>query len=120
MSAGYIKKTNNPNIGRPKVQVPWDEVNNMCEIQCTGNEIAFCIGISLDALNAACKREHGIRFTDYIKIQSQGGKRSLRRKLWEMAMNNNTTIALWLSKQYLGMSDNPLQEIDDIKYPEIE
>lgn len=40
------------------------------------------------------------------------GKTMLYRKQWQLAMNGNPTMLIWLGKQVLGQSENP-QHVDE-------
>lgn len=96
--------------GRPKIEVDWSKVDAMCQIQCTGEEIASVLDISYDTLERRCKDDKECSFADYIGEKKQGGRASLRRKQWKLAESGNPTMLIWLGKQYLGQSDK--QEID--------
>ena len=54
-----------------------------------------------------CKTVYGRTFADVYKEKRQGGKASLRRQQFKIA-ETNATMAIWLGKQYLGQSDNPV------------
>ena len=91
--------------GPPLTKIDWKKVNAMCQIQCTGEEIAGVLDMDYDTLQNACKREHKIKFSEYIAKKRQGGKASLRRNQWKLAESGNSTMLIWLGKQYLGQSD---------------
>jgi len=97
----------NPN-GRPKgstIPIDWKQVDNMCAIQCTGEEMAGVLDISYNTLVRACEREKGQLFEDYIAKKKAGGKMSLRRKQYTTAMDGNPTMLVWLGKNWLGQTD---------------
>jgi len=50
-------------------------------------------------------------FTEAYKKGWERGKMSLRRDMRKLA-KTNATIAIWLSKQHLGMSDQPVPDDD--------
>ena len=77
----------------------------MCAIHCTGEECAAILGISYDTLNRALKRDGNKGFADYFKQKGANGKMSLRRKQYDHAMGGNSTMLIWLGKQWLGQSD---------------
>ena len=77
----------------------------MCAIHCTGEECAAILGISYDTLNRALKRDGNKGFADYFKQKGASGKMSLRRKQYDHAMGGNSTMLIWLGKQWLGQSD---------------
>lgn len=101
-------------MARPLTEIDWDQVDKMCEIHCTGEEQASILGVDYDTLNAACKRDKGIGFSDYFKQKSSGGKMSLRRRQYTSAMDGNTTMLVWLGKNWLGQSDMPEPEPQDL------
>ena len=92
-------------MARPKIEIDSDMVKKLCAIQCTGQEIADVLDVSYDTLERRVKEAYQISFADYIKRHSANGKMSLRRKQHEVAMNGNTTMLVWLGKQYLGQTD---------------
>lgn len=99
--------------GRPRKTLDYDTLDRLCAIQCTGEEIASVLDMDYDTLNKALKREQGIGFTDYFQKKSGPGKASLRRRQFELAANGNTTMLVWLGKQYLGQSDKTDIAIDE-------
>jgi hypothetical protein len=76
-------------------------------IQCSDQEIAEVCGISVDTLRR--------RFSKILEKGKQEGRQSLRRAMYEKAMNGDTRLQIFLSKQYLGMRDTP--EDGDAKAP---
>lgn len=91
--------------GRPPKQIDYKMLNNLCQIQCTGEEIAHMLEIDYDTLNRKLKLETGKCFTEYYDEKRAGGKCSLRRRQFLAAQDGNTTMLIWLGKQYLGQSD---------------
>ena len=93
---------------RPKgtfISIDWEQVNKMCAIQCTGEEIANVLGVDYDTLASACKRENKMLFSDYIGQRKSDGKMSLRRKQFSTAMEGNPTMLVWLGKNWLKQTD---------------
>jgi len=76
-----------------------DLVYKLACIQCTTQEIAEVCGVTVETLNR--------RFSKIIAKGKEEGKKSLRRAMWEKAMNGDTRVQIFLSKQYLGMKDTP-------------
>ena len=101
-------------MARPLAQIDWDQVDKMCAIHCTGEEQAAVLGVDYDTLNAACKRELGVGFSDYFKQKASSGKMSLRRKQYTAAMDGNTTMLVWLGKNWLGQTDQVEPEAQDL------
>ena len=91
----------------PKPYKPdWNQVDKMCAIRCTGEEIAGCMSIDYDTLAAACKRDHKMKFSEYIEQKGCMGKMSLRRAQYTNAVTNMIpSMQIWLGKNWLGQKD---------------
>ena len=68
-------------------------------------ECASIIGMKYDTLNAALKRDGNKGFSDYFAQKGANGKMSLRRKQFDQAMSGNSTMLIWLGKQWLNQSE---------------
>ena len=75
-------------------------IYKLAAIHCSNKEIASIVGLHIDSLQRA--------FKDILAAGRENGKGKLRRKMWEQALNGNTTMLIWLSKNHLGMTDNVL------------
>ena len=104
-------------MARPRIEIDYDEVIKMCHIQATAEEICYVLGISEDTLDRRLKEEFNIGFAEFSRKHSALGKMSLRRNMFRMA-ETNASMAIWLSKQHLGMKE-PKIEVE-IPYDEIE
>ena len=85
--------------GRPKIEINWEDVRKLSLLQCTQNEIASFLGVSVDTL---------LRRKEFCVLHKKGmeeGRMSLRRLQWKKANEGNVTMLIWLGKQYLGQSD---------------
>lgn len=100
----YIKKTNNPKMGRPKVDIDQNQFEKLCSIQCTKEEIASWFNCSVDTIEKFCARTYKDTFTAVFKNFSGRGKVSLRRNQFKLA-ETNVTMAIFLGKQYLGQTE---------------
>lgn len=101
-------------MSRPQIKIDWEEFNKLCAIQCTKEEIADWFNCSQDTISRAVKRKYNMSFADLYKKRSKYGKISLRRYQFQLA-RNNTTMAIWLGKQYLGQKDIPTE--DEMELP---
>lgn len=90
--------------GRPKIEIDFTMVKNLCGIQCTGEEIASVLNINYDTLVARIKEKFNESFSDYYKKASAGGRASLRRTQFELA-KKSPAMCIWLGKQYLGQKE---------------
>jgi hypothetical protein len=100
----YIKTTNNPNMGRPKININWEEFEKLCGIFATLEEIAAWFDCSIDTIENKVKEKYDETFSDVYKKKSSKGKISLRRTQFKMSATN-ATMAIWLGKQQLGQRD---------------
>jgi len=90
--------------GRHKIEIDYELLERLCEIQCTDAEIASVLGISVDTITNRKKDDE--QFSDILKKGRESGRMCLRRKMYENAtIKGNTVMQIWLSKQYLSMSD---------------
>lgn len=103
-------KTKNPG-GRPKREIDFETVDKLCQLQCTGEEIASFIGVAYSTLAERVKADFGISFQEYISQKREGGKVSLRRAQWNTALNGNHSMLIWLGKQYLDQKE-PTQKTE--------
>ena len=102
-------------MARPRIEIDWNQFEKLCNIHCTLCEIAAWFKCSEDTIERAVKRHYKQDFAEVYKQKQGIGKTSLRRKMFEIALNGNTTMLIWLSKQYLGFKDK--QEIEDVSKP---
>jgi len=91
--------------GRPKKVIDYELVERLSMIQCTQEEIAGSLKISVRTL------QRNEKFCRIYKNGIENGKKSLRRMQWDAAGKGNTTMLIWLGKQYLGQRE-PVQVID--------
>lgn len=83
----------------------------MLKMQCSTAEVAAQIGVSTDTLYHRCEVENGMNYSDFAAKMKENGKASLRAKMFQDAIGGNVTLQIWLSKQYLGMSDKQAVEL---------
>ena len=103
-------------MGRPKIEINWEEFDKLCALQCTLLEFAAYFNCSDDTIERRVKEKHSVTFAEYYDQKRGSGKISLRRKQFQTAMSGNPTMLVWLGKQWLGQKDK--QEISgDDKAP---
>ena len=105
-------------VGRPPKEIEEKLFKNLCLIQCTQEEIANVLEVDHKTLNKWCKKTFNEDLSQAYKRLSAGGKMSLRRAMFDKAVNNggNVAMMIWLSKQYLGMSEKIVDESTDFAY----
>ncbi len=101
-------------MGRPLTEIDWDELDKLCGISCTLEEIAGWFKCSVDTIERAVERVHGMRFADYYEQMSAQGRISLRRKQFQLAQSGDKTMLIWLGKQLLGQEEKSRLDIGRI------
>jgi hypothetical protein len=91
--------------GRPTKPIDYTKLDAMCAIHCTGEECAAILDMSYEHLNNQLKKDKNGGFLEYFKVKGASGKMSLRRKQYDQAMSGNSTMLIWLGKQWLAQSD---------------
>ena len=86
-------------------EIDWAEFDKLCLMHATLEEIAGWFEVSTPTVTARVKEEYGRSFSEVWTEKSAAGKASLRRKQFIKAMEGNSTMLVWLGKQYLGQSD---------------
>jgi len=100
-----MTKKKDKHNGPYKTEIDYIKLDAMCAIHCTGEECAAILNIDYDTLNRRLKEDGKGGFTDYFKLKGSNGKMSLRRKQYDQAMSGNSTMLIWLGKQWLGQAD---------------
>lgn len=100
-------------VGRDKAVVPPEEVTKLASIGCKDSEIADWFGINSNTLRFNFSAEL-IKGRTNMKI-------TLRRAMLDNAISsNNTVMQIFLSKNFLGMADSPVDTEENAPLPWIE
>lgn len=91
--------------GEGFIDLNWDVVDALCGVRCTMVEIAAQLGCSPSTVTRRIKEKHDMTFRQYWETKSSTGTIALRRKQFQLAMNGNVTMLIWLGKQALGQKD---------------
>lgn len=85
-------------MARPRIDIDEEQLEKLAIMQCADREIAAWFSVSVDTLHR--------RYADLIRKARDKGRTELRRVMWKKAViENNTTMQIFLSKQWLGYSD---------------
>jgi len=101
-----VSKEKRP-MGRPQKPIDWDLVEKAIGAGCEGVEIAAHLGIHPNTLYERTVAEHGITFSEYLSTKREKGESILRMKQFQVAMNGNVSMLIWLGKNRLGQRENP-------------
>ena len=92
--------------GRPLVEIDKEQFERLCIIQPTLLELCAVFDVDKNTLMSWCKRTYKMPFSEIFAQKRAKGKISLRRSLWQGALEEkNTVCRLFLAKNHLGMSD---------------
>jgi hypothetical protein len=89
-------------MARPKANIDITELEKLCAMQCTDEEIAAFFGVSTRTI---VRRRRVQRFSDVMEQAKAKGKVSVRRNLFKLASNGNVAAAIFLAKNLLGYRD---------------
>lgn len=89
--------------GRPRAEIPLEEVEKLGSFGCTIEDIAGFFGVSSKTVFRRVESE-----PEFARAYERGRANmrcSLRRKQISVAMEGNYTMLIWCGKQYLGQHD---------------
>jgi len=99
-------------VGRPRKEIDFKVLKNLCGIQATLIECAAILECSEDTIERRVVEKYKITFKEYWEINSANGRASLRRAQFKAALSGNTTMMIWLGKQYLQQTDKSAIDLD--------
>jgi hypothetical protein len=89
-------------MARPEARVNLEELEKLCAMQCTDEEIAAYFGVSTRTI----ERRRKVRgFRETIERGRAKGRVSVRRQLFKLASNGNLGATIFLAKNLLGYRD---------------
>ena len=89
-------------VGRNKVVIPEEQVAQLSEYHCTNKEMADFFDVPLQTFMD--------NFRDIITKHRIITKQRLRKKQLEVALSGDKTMLIWLGKQMLGQTENPISD----------
>src|ERR1700676_4974841 len=89
-------------MARPKSKIDLAELEKLCGMQCTDEEIAAFFGISIRTIE---RRRQVERFREVMEHAKAKGRVSVRRNLFRLAGGGNVAAAIFLAKNLLGYRD---------------
>lgn len=90
--------------GRPRKELDIADFERLCFLQCTLLEMCEWFNMSDKTLEKRVREHYGCSFSEVFQRKRVGGKISLRRNLFRQSETNPAT-AIFLAKNWLGMSD---------------
>ena len=105
------KKKEPKTMGRPRIEIKYDEFEKLCYFQATLQEIASWFDCCERTIETRVKEhyldedEKAMSFCDVSARLRGKGKISLRRKQFQRGMEGSDKMLIHLGKQYLGQSE---------------
>ncbi len=87
-----------------------EAITKLASMMCTDEEIATFLGTTVDTLKN--KQNNDLFQTSKEKGQNTG-RASLRRAQFKAAERGNSSMLIWLGKQYLGQKDEQITTLQD-------
>ena len=89
-------------MARPVVKIDLVELEKLCNMQCTDEEIAAFFGVNKRTIE---RRRKVAKFREIMDRAKAKGRISVRRHLFRQAAGNNVAAAIFLAKNLLGYRD---------------
>jgi len=95
-------------MGRPKkdfTQGEWGLIDLACQFKVEAQHVADLVDCSARTLSRRIDEKSGITFVQYRNKIMSKTLHNLFSKQYEVAMNGNTAMLIWLGKNYMGQTD---------------
>lgn len=89
-------------MARPKAEIDMLELEKLCGMQCTDDEIAAWFSVCTRTIE---RLRRTARFRDVMDQSRAKGRVSVRRSLFRLAASGNIAAAIFLAKNVLGYRD---------------
>jgi len=87
---------------RPEAKIDLGELEKLCTMQCTDEEVAAFFGVSTRTIE---RRRQNMQFSEIMDRARAKGRVSVRRNLFRLANAGNIAATIFLSKNLLGYRD---------------
>ena len=89
-------------MARPEAKIDLAELEKLCTLQCTDEELAAFFNVSTRTIE---RKRKNPQFAEIMDRGKAKGRISVRRHLFRLAAGNNVAAAIFLSKNLLGYRD---------------
>ena len=89
-------------MARPEAKIDLAELEKLCTMQCTDEEVAAFFGVSTRTIE---RRRQVKRFGEVMEHAKAKGRVSVRRSLFRLAASGNIAASIFLAKNLLGYRD---------------
>src|SRR5215471_8590783 len=91
-----------PGAGRKPKKLDLFELEKLCSLQCTDDELAAWFGVSTRTIENRRKQP---KFAEIMARGKAKGRISVRRAQMKLLESGNATMGVWLGKQLLSQRD---------------
>jgi len=104
-------------MGAPRKEINFDDVDTLCGMYCTGEDIAYFCHVHYDTLVARIQeqeRPDGTKyatFSEYFAVKSSKGRISLREMQMASAKKGSVPMQIFLGKNMLNQTDKQQVEM---------
>ena len=97
-------------MSRPEKTIDWKLVDKLLQAHCPGTEIAASFDLHPNTFYDRVEKEFGCGFTEYSQQKKKKGKNNLRLAQLKNALEGNTSMQIWLGKNWLAQKDEPRED----------
>ena len=97
-----MKGGKRPGAGRKAIKIDLVELEKLCSLQCTDEELSAWFGVSVRTIET---RRKDPQFAEVMNRGRAKGRISVRRMQMKTLESGNATMGIWLGKQLLGQRD---------------
>jgi hypothetical protein len=99
--------------------IDWDWVRNQLKAKCSNASIARGLSLHFDTIKRRCWDDLGMSFQELRAECEAIGEDLLRKKMFDIAVNGDTKMLIWLSKALLGYSEKQQKEEEEKTQPTV-
>ena len=92
--------------GRPPIEINQEVLEAMMQYGATCLDCAGRFMCTTDTIVNYIKANYDMNFSELSDKMMHGVRLKLRERMFRAAMDGNTAMMIWLSKQWLGMKDH--------------
>lgn len=96
--------------GRPAIVFDWKTLNAVLKFGANKKDAAEVLECSVDTIERRIKEKYNMTFTQYKKQKMAYMRMRILNKQYEVAMNGNVSMLIWLGKQHCDQTDK--RELD--------
>lgn len=104
-------------MARTKANIDWDRVEQIAMAGANGRQIAAAIGIHYNTLERRCKEDLNSDFSEFLQTKREKGDHLLLMKQYDLAMQGDRGMLIWLGKQRLGQRERSEYDMTTNKEP---